>query len=92
MNEETNPRKLTTLLSKIVDSLEKKDVNKCFRQLPVPNSQWAENYIKVIPNIIDFTILQVKRLNGMRGSDEFVVLVIRMWNLFVMYSSCMKIQ
>lgn len=59
INEETNPRILTSLLSKILDTIEKKDVNKCFTKLPVPNAPWAEDYYRQIPTIIDFTILKV---------------------------------
>lgn len=59
VTEETNPRILKNLLQKILNVLESKDVNKCFVQLPVPNTPWAEDYYKRIPIIIDFTILEV---------------------------------
>ena len=54
-----NPRQLAKLLNTAVKYVERKDIGKNFQRLPVPNAPWADNYLKVIDQVIDLDRIKV---------------------------------
>ena len=56
-----NPRQLAKLLNTAVKYVERKDIGKNFQRLPVPNAPWADNYLKVIDQVIDLDRIKVGR-------------------------------